>query len=135
MVRLGVGKNMVRAIRFWADATGVSCDDGKGNLEISSIGSQLLGDRGYDPFLEDVEDIVAATLEPCYECRTSVSWEYLLNRWHRSDFTRSEALQYLHEEAMRLDKNLSRVTLENHFDTFLHTYVPTREQEGKSSGG
>src|SRR5947209_7440447 len=55
MVRLGVGKNMVRAIRFWANATGVSSDDGKGNFTVSSIGSQLLAESGYDPFLEDVK--------------------------------------------------------------------------------
>ena len=131
MVRLGVGKNMVRAIRFWADTTGVSCEDGKGNFEVSSIGSQLLGNCGYDPFLEDVKTLwllhwkLATNVEPLF------AWEYLLNRWHRSDFTRSEALQYLHEEAARLDKNLSRVTIENHFDTFLHTYVPTRSKKGE----
>jgi hypothetical protein len=106
MVRLGVGKNMVRAIRFWADVTGVSCDDGKGNFQVSSIGSQLLGNRGHDPFLEDVKTLwllhwkLATNVEPL------LAWEYLLNRWQKFDFTRSEALQFLHEEAARLDKKL-----------------------------
>ena len=67
MVRLGVGKNMVRAIRFWADATGVSCDDGEGNFKVSSIGSQLLGNSWIRSVSRRREDIVAAPLEACYK--------------------------------------------------------------------
>ena len=35
------------------------------------------------------------------------------------------------EEAERLGKTLSAVTLEHHFTTFLHTYVPTRSKKGE----
>lgn len=131
MVRLGVGKNMVRALRFWADAAGVSYADPNGNLFVSPFGSDLLGECGYDPFLEDVKTLwlihwkIATNREPLF------AWDYLLNVWHRPDFTRSEAIQYLAEEARRLDKKLSLVTIENHFTTFLHTYVPTRTKKGE----
>ena len=35
------------------------------------------------------------------------------------------------EEARRLDKKLSAVTIDNHFTVFLHTYVPTRSKKGE----
>ena len=54
-----------------------------------------------------------------------------MNSWHRPDFTRSEAVQCLAEEANRIGKKLSRVTLETHFTTFLHTYIPTRSKKGE----
>src|SRR5438067_787440 len=57
MVRLGVGKNMVRAIRFWADAAGVSASLPDGALAVSRFGADLLGERGCDPFLEDVRTL------------------------------------------------------------------------------
>src|SRR5262249_25945123 len=47
------------------------------------------------------------------------------------DFTRTEALQFLEDEVTRLGKKLSRVTLENHFTTFLYTYVPTLSKKGE----
>lgn len=131
MVTLGVGKNMVRAIRFWADAAGVSLQSMDGTSTVSSFGSELLGKTGYDPFLEDAKTLwlihwkIATSNEPLF------AWDYLLNSWHRPDFTRSEAVQYLAEEASRIGKKLSRVTLENHFTTFLHTYVPTRTKKGE----
>ena len=57
MVRLGVGKNMVRAIRFWTDAAAVSCGEADGKLLVSQFGSNLLGRSGHDPFLEDVKTL------------------------------------------------------------------------------
>src|SRR5947207_1189323 len=129
MVRLGVGKNMVRAIRFWTEATGVCLPPVNGVSVVSSFGSDLLSESGYDPFLEDAKTLwlihwkIATSVEPLF------AWDYLLNSWHRPDFTRSEAVQYLAEEASRIGKKLSRVTLENDFTTFLHTYVPTRSKK------
>jgi hypothetical protein len=130
MVRLGVGKNMVRAIRFWTEAAGMSIE-GNGGWRASDLGSALLGEEGFDPFLEDLKTLwlihwnISTTAEPLF------AWDYLLNSWHRSDFTRGEAVQCFVDEAARLEKRLSRVTLENHFTTFLHTYVPTRSKKGE----
>lgn len=130
MVRLGVGKNMVRAIRFWADAAGVSSHGKDGASVVSHFCSALLSETGYDPFLEDARTLwlihwkIATSTEPLF------AWDYLLNSWHRPDFTGSEAVKCLAEEASRVGKKLSRVTLENHFTTFLHTYLATRSKKG-----
>lgn len=57
-VRLGVGKNMVRAIKHWTLATGLIADDVSTGRQFdatpTALGSYLLGDEGVDPFLEDL---------------------------------------------------------------------------------
>jgi hypothetical protein len=59
MVRLGVGKNMVRSMRHWALASGVLEEDksvvnNRGRfLKVTDFGERLLGPEGWDPFLED----------------------------------------------------------------------------------
>src|SRR5258708_22841522 len=53
MVRLGVGKNMVRAIRFWAQATGIATAKEQGLSENSPFGKALFKRNGLDPYLED----------------------------------------------------------------------------------
>jgi hypothetical protein len=133
MVALGVGKNMVRAIRFWADAAEVAVPDTKENgLAISEFGKTIFGPRGRDEFLEDIRTLWLIH----WKFSTNVeqplfAWHYLLNFWHRPDFTRSEILAAFTPEAQRVGKKLSPVTLENHFTTFLHTYIPTRGKKGE----
>jgi hypothetical protein len=166
MVRLGVGKNMVRAIRFWADAsevihnpkpkpqtreerrvqstqpmllekatgqygTGMKTGNAGADWVVSDFGNAVFGPKGHDQFLEDIKTLwlihwklSTSTPEPLF------AWHYLLNFWHRPDFTRTEALAAFTHEAERLSKKLSAVTLDHHFTTFLHTYVPTRSKKG-----
>lgn len=126
MVELGVGKNMVRAIRFWATVTGVAVNSGKAGWETTEFGETLIGPEGYDPFLEDRQTLwllhwrISTNMDaPLF------AWDFLLNRWHGAEFTRSGALHEFEKEAARHDHKVSRKTLGNHLDTFLHTYVPT----------
>src|SRR6266436_7460481 len=134
MVQLGVGKNMVRAIRFWADAADVAIanESPATGLRPSEFGEDILGPNGHDEYLEDIKTlwlihwkISTNVQEPLF------AWHYLLNFWHRPDFTRGEALAAFTQEAERLGKKLSAVTLEHHFTTFLHSYVPTRSKKGE----
>jgi hypothetical protein len=59
MVSLGVGKNMVRAIRFWADAASVvSANKTRGEgLDVSPFGQKVFGKGGHDEFLEDIKTL------------------------------------------------------------------------------
>src|SRR5688572_21947962 len=58
-VDLGVGKNMVRAIRFWGRAARVLSGGASGSsarlaqCRPSRIGHRLLADDGWDPYCED----------------------------------------------------------------------------------
>src|SRR4051812_17058273 len=62
-VRLGVGKNMVRAIRFWGLASKVLVNVPERSRPRSSLavpsafGRALLGVDGWDPYLEDLGTI------------------------------------------------------------------------------
>jgi hypothetical protein len=132
MVQLGVGKNMVHAIRFWADASGVAETGEISRMNVTPFGKALFGEEGHDPFLEDIRTLWLIHWMLSSNCEEPLfAWNYLLNFWHRSDFTRSEALQTFDREAHRLGRKLSAVTLDHHFTTFLHTYLPTRGAKGE----
>ncbi len=125
MVRLGVGKNMVRSIRFWVEAMGVARPRQDRTLEPTSFGKAVFADSGYDPFLEDIRTLwllhwnLAALLEDAL-----FAWDFLLHKWPYAELTRSEALAAFIRESRRLNRPLSEVTLGQHLDVFLHTYVP-----------
>jgi hypothetical protein len=134
MVELGLGKNMVRATRFWVQVAGLaSCQKG-GDFKVTALGQLLLGKKGHDPYLEDLQTLwlihwhlATHVEEPLF------AWDYLLNRWPHPELSKSAALRAFRQEADRVDhdRELSDVTLEQHFDTFLHSYVPTRSKKGE----
>jgi len=59
------------------------------------------------------------------------AWDFLLNDWQQ-EIARSLVLRVFQREAnLRQKRELSAVTLAQHFDIFLHTYVPTRGRKGE----
>lgn len=132
IVELGVGKNMVRAIRFWVQVTGVAEPSADGGYEITPFGHLLLGPRGLDRFLEDRRTLWLLHWRLLsHEDEPLFAWDYLVNRWAHPEINRTEVLRAFEREAKRIDRKLSPVTLEQHFDVFLHTYTPTRSRKGE----
>lgn len=132
MVDLGVGKNMVRAIRFWAHAAGMIESKTKGTGHtVTELGRAILGSDGADPFLEDIRTLWLVHWKlSTNRINPLLAWDYLLNRWQDPKLAPSAAAEALKKEAAREDQHLSPVTLQQHFDTFLHTYIPTRGRKG-----
>ncbi|MCS6812681.1 MAG: DUF4007 family protein [Cyanobacteria bacterium] len=81
-VRLGVGKNMVRSIRYWCHAFKLLAAD-----QPTEFGQQLLGEQGWDTYLEDPASLWLLhwmLLEP--PC-TATTWEFTFNRVNAVEFT------------------------------------------------
>ena len=57
MVELGIGKNMVRALRFWVDAMGIARPTSERKHEITDLGHTVFGSNGCDPYLEDARTL------------------------------------------------------------------------------
>ena len=131
MVTLGVGKNMVRAIRFWAQAADIAKPAKGGGYTLTDFGRALLSHDGFDPYLEDIRTLwlihwkfSTHIEEPLF------AWDFLLNHWQHPEISRTQVLSAFQKEAER-ERKLSPVTIEQHFDVFLHTYVPTRGRKGE----
>ena len=128
MVSLGVGKNMVRSIRFWGVAMNVIAPMQDRTFTPTTFGAAVFDDTGHDPFLEDIRtlwllhwNLATRVTDPLF------AWDFLLNRWPYPEFTRSEVLASFVREAKRLNVSRSEVTLKQHLDVFLQTYVSNRE--------
>jgi hypothetical protein len=133
MVDLGVGKNMVRSIRFWSFATGMALVTSRGaDPSLTESAVALLADGGLDPFLEDRRTLWLLHWNLSTNVETPLlAWDYLLNRWQEPELIPSTAIKALEKAAVSQGNRISSVTLEQHFDAFLHTYVPTRSRKGE----
>jgi hypothetical protein len=124
-------------MRFWAEVTGIiSARPTNGGHVVTPFGRQLLlGDEqapALDPFLEDIQTlwllhwVMATQPHP-----PMFAWSFLLNDWQQ-EISRTRVLQAFKREAsIQHERELSEVTLAQHLDMFLHTYIPARGKKGE----
>jgi Protein of unknown function (DUF4007) len=126
MVELGIGKNMVRSLRFWAAAVGLITTSA-GRPTITAFGEQVFGRNGLDPYIEHpatpwlIHWKLASSLDvPLF------SWHFMFNKWPLPEFTRTDILLAFRKESGRMGFDHSDITLSQHLDVFLHSYLPSR---------
>ena len=134
IVQLGVGKQMAKAIKFWVEAAKFVQKKEKGDLEISPLGTKLLGKKGKegcDPYLEDIQTLWLIHWNFSTHPESPIfAWDFLMNRWQNPEIAPSHAVDAFKKEADLQGRPLSIVTLKQHFNIFIHTYVPTRGKKG-----
>ena len=86
-VRLGVGKNMVSAIKYWLRACRMI--DPVENIA-TDLGDQLLSENGFDPYLEDEATIWLLHWLLATNAELATSWYWYFNRFHKPEFTGQE---------------------------------------------
>lgn len=129
VVHLGVGKNMVRSIRFWAVNTGMlEPVDSEGRAawyQPSVLGALLFGSEGYDPFMEDPGTIWLLHWQLATK-RHLGTWFWVFNELREVEFQRSAIVRELLKTLkLRSDKQVAEETLERDVDCLLRTYVPS----------
>jgi hypothetical protein len=123
---------MVRAMRFWVEAAGLAVTTAAG-MKPTPIGEKFFGEGGLDRYLEDIQTLWLLHWNISTSVETPLfAWEFLLNRWQEHEISEGPVLKAFAQESERLaQKKLSPVTLHQHFDVFLHTYLPTRGKKGE----
>lgn len=131
MVNLGVGKNMVRSIRFWAVATGViKQTDGRG-FALTEFGKHIFHPKsGLDPFLEDDQTLWLLHWQLARAQRPLFAWDFLLNAWHEPDLVPSSIMVAARRLLNKSDVQVSGSSLGGHLSVFFHTYYPTKSKKG-----
>jgi len=133
MVRFGVGKNMVGSIRHWGMVCGVLEEDteifnNRGrSLRVSKLGDQLLGTRGWDPYLEDPASLWLLHWQVANSPERATTWFWVFNHLNRLEFTRDDLVA----EMLRLveQHGWSRVaenSVKRDVDTFVRSYTAPR---------
>ena len=127
MIELGIGKNMVRALRFWVEAVDVARPVSRRALELTEFAHAVFGRHGFDPYLEDVRTLWLLHWNLSARSKGALfAWRFLLNHWPFPELTRSEALAAFARESAKLGHSHSKITLSQHLDAFLHTYLSGR---------
>ena len=133
MIKFGVGKNMVRAIRFWSESFGIlDIQKGSGAYTVSPFGEAIFGKKGCDPFLQDIRTLWLLHWKlSLNNDKPLLAWAFLLNNWHEPEWTKTRILAVIQQEFERGPTKVSPTTIEHHLDVFIHTYTSTKNRNGE----
>ncbi|MBF1999250.1 MAG: DUF4007 family protein [Synechococcales cyanobacterium M58_A2018_015] len=118
-VRLGVGKNMVRSIRYWCTAFKLLQDD-----QPTEFGQQLLGSQGWDPYLEDPASLWLLHWTLLEAPHLATAWNITFNEFRAVEFTVEELFYQLCEYRDRHAPRISDSSLKKDVSCLLRMYVP-----------
>jgi hypothetical protein len=132
LVQLGVGKNMVQAIKFWGLASKVIAASPAGSEKIPGFvptyfGESLFGDNGWDPFLEDPTTMWLthwALFSP--PCSVPVWW-HAFNNFSAIEFSAEELIDSVTgqiDQIAEWQKKVSQGSLKRDADALFLTYAP-----------
>ncbi|MFZ5951907.1 MAG: DUF4007 family protein [Candidatus Rifleibacteriota bacterium] len=138
MTTLGVGKNMVKSIRYWAEAAGIIQDLGSCH-SVTTFGQELLlGSCSpkseihppFDPYLEDIQTLWLIHWKLANKRSSPIFvWDFLLNRFNEPELSTSTVVKAMEKELSQYQ--ISRSSVEQLWDVFLRSYVPSKSQKAE----
>lgn len=125
-VTLGVGKNMVNAIRFWLLATRLIEPAEKG-FKTTTLGEAIFGANGYDEYLEDEATIWLIHWLIASNPEQATAWFWFFNHFHKPEFETSEAVAALLDFAkQQITAKSSPTTMEKDAALVLRMFARAR---------
>lgn len=130
-VQIGVGKNMVRAIRFWGLAADLITDDSDRSrrgtrLKTTTFGDRLFGQSGWDPWMEDPGTLWLLHWRLLAKRSRLPVWWLAFNEFHPIEFTDDDLEEAVvaHLDASAEWKTPHRSSLKKDVSALLRTYAP-----------
>ncbi len=137
LAELGVGKNMVRSIRHWCLATGlVQETNGAGlarPLQPTDLAEKLLGDKGWDPYLEDVGSLWLLHWQLTTGLTRGFVWHLLFSIYLEPEFTRLSLQKFLLNQLEQRGIKTTDGAIEREIEFCLRTYLPAKMKLGAIS--
>ncbi len=132
---LGIGSNMVKALRYWMQTAGLT-EEPKSGRRIQSL--TPLGQRIYDNdcYIEELGTLYLLQYKLASQKEEATAWYYFFNEFSMSEFTKEEFVQQLQNYIM-MDEEGGSVAIRSLNDDFaciINTYLPRyKSNPGKVS--
>jgi|ERR1700693_713897 len=126
----GVGKNMVRAVRYWCSAFKILKEIRKSGQKgfsyiPSKLGFNLLKNDGWDPFLEDPASLWLLHWNLIKPPSLATAWYFTFNHFHQGIFTAEDLLRALKDLKSKFfpTNNIIDASLNKDIHCLLRMYV------------
>lgn len=126
VVRLGVGKNMVTAIRYWLRSFGLAND----NDELLPVAHELLAAAGRDPYVEDEATVWYLHYLLVRTGRASL-YHFVFNELRKEgfSFSRAQLRQFIVRKCAERSYSINENTLDSDLTVLLRSYAPSGKSD------
>lgn len=133
VISLGVGKNMVSAIRYWMLAAQLAFFE-RNASRIDELAEALMFDPGWDPFLEDDATIWLVHWLIASNAQDATAWFWFFNKFHKPYYSSKELADELGKFAtIEVESKFSAVTLKADISVLLRSYSSLAPSAAKSA--
>jgi hypothetical protein len=132
MTMLGIGRNMVKSLQFWAETSGIIEANGAGGHRPGPVGSLLFDEGGLDPHLESLESLWLIHWRLSTEANLA-AWNTVFGEGKLIRFDRARLIAALAQRGDRVARALAPSTLEQHASIFIHSYFQAERSNDDTS--
>ncbi len=127
---LGIGANMVKALRYWLPAVGLTeeATSGVRMQQLTEFGKLVYEN---DKFIEEIGTLYLLHYNLVKNQANATAWYWFFNMFEAKEFTKEDFLQQLQNYISLEDKdaNVALRSLEDDFACIINTYVPNEKLE------
>lgn len=133
LIELGVGKNMISAIKHWLKAFQVIDSE---SSEILPLGHYLFGEDGKDPYLEDIGSLNLLHFKLVENLSQSSIYQIVFEDFRKKrislDFSSDQLFDFVTKKLILEGEAFSEKSLKNDIKVFLKTYQTSTKKNIKS---
>ncbi len=125
---LGVGSNMVKSIRYWLKAFGLTEESPGKGVRLSSLGKLILQ---YDPYFEDINTLWLLHSIIARNADNATTWYLFFNYCDIEEFTKNELELILNRELKKYynSDKYANSSLKDDIDVLLNMYCKERASD------
>jgi hypothetical protein len=121
---LGIGANMVKALRYWLQAVGLTSEPlekGRRTQKLTPLGNVVFE---FDKYIEEMGTLWLLHYQLASNAEDATAWYYFFNEFKLSEFTRDDFVVQLNNYIRMNDNEVSERSLDDDYNCIINTYVP-----------
>lgn len=119
---LGIGANMVKALRYWLQAVKLTCEPAAGRKEQSFTAfGKVVFDN--DPYIEEMGTLWLLHYQLASNKDDATAWYYFFNEFKANEFTKEDFVKQLSNYIRINGEEVSERSLEDDYTCIINTYV------------
>lgn len=121
---LGIGSNMVKSLRYWMQATGITAEPNYGHRTqtLTEIGRMIYEN---DPYFEEIGSLWLVHYNLACNADLATSWYIFFNEFNQNEFTLNDFYSKVRKYVYMIDpdKVPSERAIDDDFKCIINTYV------------
>ena len=119
---LGIGANMVKALRYWLQAVRLTSEPTSGRKEqtFTAFGNIIFEN---DPYIEEMGTLWLLHYQLASNKEEATAWYYFFNEFKASEFTKEDFVKQLSNYVRINGDEVSERSLEDDYNCIINTYV------------